>query len=85
MIDRGHVLMFVTESRQKLHRYDQIAGGGVFEILGKCSLAVMTPCHPLQEVRDPWGPKSYDQVGNNLHSKTKSCFGMSIEISYHCF
>ena len=33
MIDRQHILMFVTENRQKLHPYDQIAGGGVFEVL----------------------------------------------------
>ena len=33
MIDRRHVLMFVTKKiDKKLHRYDQIAGGDVFEV-----------------------------------------------------
>ena len=33
MIDRRHVLIFVTKKNsQKLHRYDQIAVGGVFEV-----------------------------------------------------
>ena len=32
MIGRRHALMFVNKSRQKLHRYDQIATNGVFEV-----------------------------------------------------
>ena len=34
--------MFVTRNKQKLHRYDQVVGGGVFEVLGICSLLAMT-------------------------------------------
>ena len=31
MIDRRHVWVFVIKSRQKQHRYNQVAGGGVLE------------------------------------------------------
>ena len=41
MIDSRYVIVY--ENRQQLHRCDQIADGGVFEIYGRCSLRVMTP------------------------------------------
>ena len=42
LIERRHVLMFVTKMRQrKLHRYDRIVGG-VFEVWSRCSLLLMT-------------------------------------------
>ena len=36
-------MMFVTKNRQKLHRYDELRERDVFEVLGRCSLRVMTP------------------------------------------
>ena len=38
MIDRSHLLC----SLLKIHHYDQIAGGGVFQVRGRCSVFVMT-------------------------------------------
>ena len=35
--------MFVTKIGKKLHRCNQLAGGNVFEVLGRCSLWVITP------------------------------------------
>ena len=32
MIDRRNVFFSLLEIYKKLHRYDQIAGGGVFEV-----------------------------------------------------
>ena len=43
MIERQQILMFSTKIREKLHCFDQIAGGKIFEVQGRCSPKVMIP------------------------------------------